>query len=148
MTITYQSHSEEETHSLAKRLAQRCEPNIPVVIYLYGELGAGKTTFTRGFINYFGEYIVKSPTYSLVESYETTLGVIHHFDLYRIHDPEELDYIGIREYTTAHCIFEWPDMGQGVIPSADINISLSDGTDKTIILEPLTLTGTQLLYDW
>jgi len=67
---------------------------------------------------------VKSPTYTLVEPYELSGGIIYHFDLYRIHAQEELEYIGIREYLSsgAFCLIEWPEKAEGLLPKPDIHI--------------------------
>ena len=88
--------NEEATQQFSEQLAQCSEGiNHAIVIYLKGDLGAGKTTLARGFVQYFGFDRVKSPTYSLVESYQNNKINIHHFDCYRLSDPEELDYIGM-----------------------------------------------------
>ena len=117
-------------------------------ICLSGELGAGKTTLTRGLMRGYG-YIgaVKSPTYTLVEPYELEGCNIYHFDFYRLADPEEVEFLGIWDYfaDTNLCIIEWPERGKGFLPSPDIDIALTlEGQGRRIAWQARTDLGRQI----
>ena len=136
---------EEATVAFGQTLARLCSQGLN--IYLYGDLGAGKTTLVRGLIQSFlPNAKVKSPTYTLVEDYDLTqltqaeqnpnrLKHIYHFDLYRLGDPEELEYLGGRDYFDgdAVCLVEWPQRGEGWLAEPDLEIMLNYQPDGRTI---------------
>ncbi|MBI3773937.1 MAG: tRNA (adenosine(37)-N6)-threonylcarbamoyltransferase complex ATPase subunit type 1 TsaE [Gammaproteobacteria bacterium] len=121
---------DEAMQSFGAALAHACAR--PCVVYLIGELGTGKTTLVRGFLRALGwQGAVRSPTYTLVEQYELPTAEIYHLDLYRLVDPEELEFLGLRDWLVNPSILlvEWPQRGQGVLPVADLELRL-DYADK------------------
>lgn len=97
------------------------------IVYLYGELGAGKTTFCRGILRSYG-YLgsVKSPTYTIIEPYELAAARIFHFDLYRLMQADEWHYLGADAYFSGQtiCLVEWPQRAAEYLPSGDLAITL------------------------
>ena len=106
-------------------------------VYLAGELGTGKTTLVRGFLRAAGVTgTIRSPTFTLVEEYRIGASMVGHYDLYRLSDPEELEFLGLRDHLAADALvfFEWPERGAGVLPRPDLDIRLehaeaAPGTD-------------------
>ena len=141
--------NEQETEKLAQKLAQHIAQG---VIYLIGDLGAGKTTLTRYWLQNLGHQgAVKSPTYTLVEPYTINGKEVFHFDLYRLNDPYELELMGIRDYLdvpNALFLFEWPPKGGDEIPQADHVITIlktDDESVREVIIESVSETLIQTL---
>ena len=119
------------------------------VIFFHGDLGSGKTTLIRGMLRGLGHQgAVKSPTYTLVESYRFGAREIFHFDLYRLNDAEELEFLGIRDYLQAQgiCLVEWAERGAGHLPPADVDVFIEPEEDRrTVHLHSHTDRGNTLL---
>ena len=137
--------------SLGRRLAAVTVPG--TIIFLQGELGAGKTTLVRGFLRALGvTSAVKSPTYTLVEPYETTVGPVAHIDLYRLNSPQELEYAGLRDQFNGKtiCLIEWPERGTGLLPVPDLHVQIEkqEGNRRNLGLTTETAAGARIYADF
>ncbi len=143
-----QTESEKQTKEWAVKLAARLEQGI--VITLEGELGAGKSTFARAFLQALGvTEKIKSPTYTLVEPYQVGERMLYHLDLYRLASPEECDYLDLREIDNPYSILliEWASKGAGWLPERDLNcyIDAIAITTRKFCLQAFTARGERLL---
>lgn len=120
-----------------------------LMVHLTGPLGSGKTTFVRGFLRQLGHQgAVKSPTYTLVEPYTIGGQQIYHFDLYRLADPEELEYLGMRDYLDMPviCLIEWPERGDPWLPAADIDFKFTyEPPGRRLQIQAYTQNGQTVL---
>ena len=132
-TYTFTSHNSSETMKFASELASTL--HVGDVVVLSGELGAGKTKFTEGFLKYFGlDNQISSPTFSIVNEYKKDNIHIYHFDVYRLEDVDEFYAIGGEEYfSSGICIIEWGELIKEALPNDYIEISFSkDLSDENI----------------
>lgn len=131
---------------LGRRLAQSARR--AGIIYLQGELGAGKTTLVRSLLRGFGYHgRVKSPTYTLLESYPLEGLNVYHLDLYRLASPEELEWIGLRDLLAGNdlLLIEWPEQGRGMLPPADLVIAIDyKGRGRQLCVQALSDCGKKL----
>jgi tRNA threonylcarbamoyladenosine biosynthesis protein TsaE len=138
---------EDATRAFGTRVAGALDGGI--VIYLHGELGAGKTSFARALLTALGVgERIKSPTYSLVEGYQANERAAWHLDLYRIADPGELEWLGLDALSdpAAVVLVEWPERGKGALPASDLELELTySGAGRRAALRPSTLRGERLL---
>ena len=122
------------------------------IVHLRGDLGAGKTTFARALLQALGVgERVKSPTYSLIESYRVGDRDVHHLDLYRLADPGELEWLGLADLWggSTLVLIEWPERGAGAMPPPDLLLRLAhSGQRRSLEAEPLSARGKQWLAEW
>lgn len=139
-------HDEQAVADLASEFASQV--SAPLVIYLQGDLGAGKTTFARAYIHALGfSGYVKSPSYGLLETYRAGGQDILHLDLYRIEDPEELEYLALRDLYGANTVLmvEWPDRGKNHLPKPDLVLEFGEKDEtRFVICRPFSKQGEQL----
>ena len=140
-----------DTEACGARLARALPTRVPQMlqIHLHGDLGAGKTTLARGFLQALGySDVVRSPTYTLVEAYALGAVTVVHTDLYRLRDPDELEALGLRDLAVADHVWlvEWPERAGAWLPAADIDITLAaHPTFHSIELKAATAAGAQWL---
>ena len=130
----WHTRSGEETEALGARLLGTPAPAGTAcrVVYLRGELGSGKSTFARGVLRALGvQGSIKSPSYTLLETYELPAINAVHLDLYRLLDPEELEHLGLADYHRPGFLWlvEWPERGVGRLPAADLELEFSIEND-------------------
>lgn len=146
-TISLTVSCEEAMERLGSRLARSVDDGAYVA--LSGELGAGKTTLTRGALRGLGyEGVVKSPTYTMVESYELGPRTVHHLDLYRVARARELEYFGIWDYFDQASLkfLEWPERGEGVLPQPDVLVSIRiEDATREVKISGLTCVGAKTI---
>ncbi len=136
----YIAHSVADTERIGADIADKL--TLPSCIYLDGAMGAGKTTLCKAILAKLGYTgTVTSPTYNLIQEYEIAQGVVQHMDLYRLQDPEELEFLAIEDLWTENSLFliEWPEKGEGALPAADFIISVhrmacESGEKRKIVL--------------
>lgn len=136
------------TARLGAALAHALGPD-GAVLYLSGELGTGKTTLARALLQALGHAgSVRSPSYTLVEPYTLAGRRVFHIDLYRLSDPAELEYLGLRDLDPARdlILVEWPERGRGSLPAADLEIELGYATvGRRVFIRPASARGTTIL---
>lgn len=145
--MIYRVSSDVETEAIGKKLAETLTKlGIKrAYIAMRGEMGVGKTVFTRGFVSHFGRANVKSPTYTIVNEYKAGGKNIYHFDLYRISDGDDLESIGYHEYveSDAYSIVEWSERVPEYIPTDAITVTISrvaeDESARDIEIEGVSL---------
>lgn len=150
IAINLELTNDKSTFAFGEHLGQLSRPQ--TVIYLNGELGTGKTTFARGFLKgrgYFGK--IKSPTYTLVESYSCSSLTVYHLDLYRLKQAEELEFLGIRDYVANDGILliEWPELGKGFIPEPSLKLQFDFHDEaRKVTLAAANLLGQEIMDDF
>ena len=131
--MTYRVTSDVETARIGRQLAEKLTQlnKKRAYIAMRGEMGVGKTVFTRGFVSHFGHANVKSPTYTIVNEYRPAGTRVYHFDLYRIEDGDDLESIGYHDYveSNAYCIVEWSERVPEYIPEDAITVTISRVSD-------------------
>jgi tRNA threonylcarbamoyladenosine biosynthesis protein TsaE len=145
--VKVQTRTAEQTEGLGRWLAgaRPGDPGALAVLWLTGDLGAGKTTFARGFLGGLGVTgPVRSPTYTLLELHELPSQTVLHVDLYRLRDPSELEALGLRDWARPGCLWliEWPDRAPSRLPPADLTVTFTAAVESHVIdLQPHSPLG-------
>jgi len=129
--MIFESQSLEQTKEIAVSIVNSLE--LPSCIYLQGDLGAGKTTLCKFIIEILGyQGVVTSPTYNLIQEYVVGSTIVYHIDLYRLQDPEELEFLAIGDLWSDQCLLliEWPNRGGALIPTATHRVTIKDQSDN------------------
>jgi len=141
-TIEYETFSPEETYEIGKRFGQQAKPGR--VLALTGDLGVGKTLFTQGLAKGLGiDGPVSSPTFTIVQEYESGRIPFYHFDVYRIADPEEMDEIGFDDYVYGEgiCLIEWAELIEEILPENCIRITIEKNLEKGFDYRLIKVSG-------
>ena len=148
--MIYRLNTDKETEDFGRKLAETLTKRgiKRAYIAMKGEMGVGKTVFTRGFASHFGITGVKSPTYTIVNEHRAGTTRIYHFDLYRIGDADDLESIGYHEYveSDAYCIVEWSERVPEYIPDDAITVEIKRVSEDEN-LRDIVLTGVELMED-
>lgn len=148
MTAKEIQQLDDESDTVAMGVALSEKLHSGGLVFLHGDLGAGKTTLVRGILQGLGyEGHVRSPTYTIVERYPTKHGLVCHYDLYRMWDPTELEFVGAREDLVPEnlCLIEWPENGQGWLKSQLLDIYLTFSLQPHEIIKK---NGRQIELEW
>lgn len=135
-----ETNSPQETKELGKKMAERAKPGD--VFTLVGDLGVGKTVFTQGIAEGLGiDEPVNSPTFTIVQEYESGRMPFYHFDVYRIGDPEEMDEIGFDDYIYGDglCLIEWADLIEEILPEKRVAIRIEKDLEKGFDYRRITI---------
>ncbi|MDK4574278.1 tRNA (adenosine(37)-N6)-threonylcarbamoyltransferase complex ATPase subunit type 1 TsaE [Kingella kingae] len=141
----------DESETLALGTSWASSLHAPLVVYLQGDLGAGKTTFTRGLLHGMGhDGAVKSPTYAIVESYPLAQQTVHHFDLYRFATPDEWEDAGLDDLiANSICLIEWAEQGGDYVPAPDLLIQLTHQENgRLCTIKAVSAQGKEALQQW
>lgn len=138
--MIYESYNEEETYNIGNTIGHNARPG--QIFCLNGDLGVGKTVFTKGFARGLGvEDVISSPTFTIVQEYTNGDMPFYHFDVYRIADPEEMYEIGFEEYIYGGgvCLIEWAGLIEDILPENVTNITIEKDLDKGLDYRKITL---------